>query len=56
MKELKEDGDGASDEPESMIKEDMSEGTVPSVINRRQKHKVVANETEEHLRKLENIT
>ena len=56
MKELKDDGDEVSEEPESASNEDLSQGTAPSIVNRRQKHQVVANETEQHLRKLENLT
>ena len=56
MKELKEDGDEVSEEPDKVTNDDMSQGTVPSIIDRRQKHQFVANETEQHLRKLENIT
>ena len=33
----------------------MSVGSVPSVVQRRKKHQLVANETEEQLHKLEQI-
>ena len=58
VKELKEtdDCDGAESEDEEEMTEDMSEGTVPSVVGRRMKHHEVATEVEERLRKLENIT
>ena len=56
MKELKDDGDEVSEETDKVTSEDKSAGTVPSIINRREKHQTVANETEQHLRKLENIT
>lgn len=52
VKELKETDDCDGTNSDEMVSQDMSEGTVPSVVGRRQKHQEVANETEEHLRKL----